>query len=231
MTNNPLTEIRLLVSDSNAMSCRLLADALRRAHFQIDACAVTVDEIVNALAQRVPDIAIVSSTLEEKRLAGFTALREIREMFPEARVLMLLPDKDQEVIVSAFRGRAQGVFFRGDPFFQLYKCLRVIHKGQVWASTEDLHHVIDALARSAPLRTISETVADQVTKREKELISLVAEGLSNREIARRMFLSEHTVKNYLFRIFDKIGVSSRVELILHSTVRRTVGLDVGSGGR
>jgi DNA-binding NarL/FixJ family response regulator len=218
---NRLSDIRLLVSDSNAMSCRLLADALRRARFQINACVVTPLDITAAISQNPPDIAIVSSTLEEKRLAGFTALNEIREQFPQVRVLMLLHDKDPEVIVSAFRGGAQGVFFRADTFSQLYKCLRVIHKGQIWASTQDLHYLVDALARTTPLRAISGGFVGLLTKREQELISLVAEGLSNREIARRMFLSQHTVKNYLFRIFDKLGVSSRVELVLHSTVRRT----------
>jgi DNA-binding NarL/FixJ family response regulator len=111
------------------------------------------------------------------------------------------------------------VFFRADPFAQLCKCLRVIHQGQIWASTQDLHYLVDALAKAVPLRHVSEGVAALLTKREEELVGYVAQGLSNREIAQAMFLSEHTVKNYLFRIFDKLGISSRVELVLHCTGR------------
>jgi two-component system, NarL family, nitrate/nitrite response regulator NarL len=219
MATRPLPQIRLLVSDNNTMSCRLLADALRRAKFEITGCAVTVPEILSSIARDAPDIAIVSGTLHEKRLAGFVALREIGMQFPNVRVLILLHDPDRELVVSAFRGGARGVFFRADPFAQLCKCLRVIHQGQIWASTQDLHYLVDALAKAVPLRHVSEGVAALLTKREEELVGYVAQGLSNREIAQAMFLSEHTVKNYLFRIFDKLGISSRVELVLHCTGR------------
>jgi DNA-binding CsgD family transcriptional regulator len=92
-----------------------------------------------------------------------------------------------------------------------------VNAGEVWASQVELGYVLQAL--QAPASMILQNVKGEslLTIRERELVSLVAAGLTNREIAVRMSIREHTVKNYLFRIFDKLGVSSRVELILYAT--------------
>ncbi|HEY6293433.1 MAG TPA: response regulator transcription factor, partial [Terriglobia bacterium] len=94
-------------------------------------------------------------------------------------------------------------------------CIACVHEGQIWASAEELGFVLEALREPQPLRVANHAGAPLLTKREMAVVRCVAEGLTNREVAAQLGLSEHTVKNYMFRIFDKLGVSSRVELVLY----------------
>jgi DNA-binding NarL/FixJ family response regulator len=131
---------------------------------------------------------------------------------------MLLESSDRESVTQAFRAGAQGVFCRTESFALLAKCIRCIYAGQIWASSSQLHFVLEALGRTAVPRFARET--DQLlSPRESEVVTSLAEGLSNRQIAARLGLTEHTVKNYLSRIFEKLRVSSRAEVMLYALGR------------
>jgi DNA-binding NarL/FixJ family response regulator len=88
--------------------------------------------------------------------------------------------------------------------------------GQIWANTEQLSFLLDLVSEVPSLRVVNSRGGEMLTPREEQVVALVAEGLSNRETARELNLSEHTIKKYLFRIFDKLGISSRVELVLYA---------------
>jgi two-component system, NarL family, nitrate/nitrite response regulator NarL len=215
-TNKQL--VRVLLSDASMMGCELLADGLRRARFEVAGCCYTSEHVLRLVTETNPDVVLVSADLQDARLGGFKILTEIRRRSPQTRPIMLMDERERELVISAFRGGAKGVFFRHQqPFGSLCKCIRAVNNGQVWASSQDLEYTLEALAEVAPLREVDPTAARSLTKREEQMISLVAQGLTNREIAQKVFLSEHTVKNYLFRIFEKLNVSSRVELILFAT--------------
>jgi DNA-binding CsgD family transcriptional regulator len=83
----------------------------------------------------------------------------------------------------------------------------------VWANSQEMGLVLEALSTTPTVRAVNAKGADLLSKRELDVVRLLAEGLSNREIGERLKLSQHTIKNYLFRIFDKLGVSSRLELL------------------
>jgi DNA-binding NarL/FixJ family response regulator len=85
----------------------------------------------------------------------------------------------------------------------------------VWANSQQLQYVLDALVSGIPARVTDVRGKTLLSNREEQIVSLVAEGLKNREIAESLSLSEHTVKNHLFRIFERLGISSRAELILY----------------
>ena len=91
-----------------------------------------------------------------------------------------------------------------------------VHAGQIWGNCAELSEVIQAFSELAPIRVLNTDGMRLLTKREEEVVRLVAEGMQNREIAKELKLSEHTIRNYLFHIFDKLGVSSRVELVLYA---------------
>ncbi len=128
--------------------------------------------------------------------------------------MILLDRADRQSTIDAFRAGARGVLSRGAGLSALPKCVHRVSQGQVWASSDELGYLLDTFVQTTPARTLTDNCCKLLTPREQAVVQLVADGMSNREIATQLKLSQHTVKNYLFRVFDKIGVSSRVELVL-----------------
>jgi DNA-binding NarL/FixJ family response regulator len=96
----------------------------------------------------------------------------------------------------------------------------------VWANSKHLGFLLEALGQTKSLQLRDARGASLLSKREETVVRLVADGLTNKAISSELHLSEHTVRNYLFRIFDKLGVSSRVELVLYCLQdRRTVSVE------
>ena len=147
----------------------------------------------------------------------------LRTRFLGAVVPAHNPQLNLERVINAFRGGVRGIFYRSPSLKALSKCIRMAHKGQIWASNEDLEHLISALAHSKPLRFDNSEGLPLLTRREEEVVRLVADGLKNREIAEKLQVKEHSVRNYIYRIFEKLGVSSRVELILYAFSQRDAG--------
>ena len=144
-------------------------------------------------------------------------LRRIHIAFPNVPKVLLLEKFDRELVVNAFRSGARGLFsFAASSFRSLCKCIQVVHSGEIWANAQQIECLVDLVAQVPSLRVVNASGNALVTPREEQVVALVAEGLSNRDIARELGLSEHTVKKYLFRIFDKLGISTRVELVLYA---------------
>ena len=124
--------------------------------------------------------------------------------------------------MEAFRAGARGLFSRHESLETLGKCVRTVFEGEVWATSQQIAFAIEALASSPTMRTVGPNGLSLLSKRELDVVHCLAEGLTNREIAERLSLSQHTIKNYLFRVFDKLGVSSRLELLSPCPNRRAV---------
>lgn len=198
------------------MSTQLLVEALARdGQLQMIECPSNSAAILNLVKRERPQIAVVSAKLGDTAAAGFDLVREIRAQSSATRVIVLLDASERTYVLEAFRAGAQGVFCRTEPFRLLSKCIQCVHQGQVWASSTEFQFVLDALAKP-PLADFHSNGGLLLSAREIDVVRCVSEGLTNREIAQRLKLTEHTVKNYLFRIFDKLGVSSRVEVVLYA---------------
>jgi len=206
--------IRVLVADSTRIHTRLLADALMR-HSDLEVIPFESDSagLVAAAAADNVDVLIISSTLDEQHLRGLDLLLEMREVRPDIRSIVLQSSSKDEATVQAFRAGARGVFGRNEPLDLLSKCVRCVSRGEIWANNRQLGIAIAALADSPSVRAVSANGVNLLSKREAEVVRCLADGLTNREIGQRLKLSQHTIKNYLFRVFNKLGVSSRVELL------------------
>ncbi len=203
------------------MVCELLSGAFRRRRaFHVIACAVNLTEVL-AIAKSDPiDVALVGAHLEEGRGSGLRAVQQMRAIQPKTRAVVLLESSEQSLIVESFRAGAKGIFFRSQHHFDvLCKCVARVHAGQVWANSAELERVVEALGRSSPLTLTNMQGAKLLSRQESRIVRLVSEGMTNREIAAQLGLSGHTVKNYLFKIFDKLGISNRVELTLYVVSR------------
>jgi DNA-binding NarL/FixJ family response regulator len=212
--------IRVLAADSTPMASQLLASALERdERFQVLEPISGTASIVTTVLEEKPEVILVSAERDGDPRRGFQLVREIIASRPETRVVMLLDTSERSSVVEAFRAGARGVFCRNEALKSLAKCIHCVSQGQVWANSAQLRYLLEALGEALPLRTVDTRGAALLSRREQEVVRCVAEGLSNREIAQRLSLTEHTVKNYLFRIFDKLGVSKRVEVVLFAYSR------------
>lgn len=209
--------IKVLVADPTQMGCQLLRQALGHCGHGLNVLAgVTSRSDIRAnLARTDADILVLSGDLEDGPYSGFEALREIHLSHPRTKVIMLLRSPTAELVVDAFRTGAKGVFSRAGSPKLLCKCVYSVHEGQIWANSHELQYLLEALAKSSPFYLTSPHGDQVLTRREDQVAKLVADGMTNRQIAKQLRLSEHTVSNYLFRIYEKLGLSSRVELVLY----------------
>jgi len=210
--------IILVLADSNVMGCELLSEILSKPGYGIKVTASAVDRagILRAASTHRPDVILLSADLRDGPHSGFEAMRQIQRTDPKARVIMLLDEVERESVVAAFRGGAKGVYARSDSLQRLWKCIRAVHEGQIWATSGQLQFLLEELVRTRPARVWNARGKELLTPREGQIVRLVAEGLTNREISREIGISEHTVKNCVFRVYNKLGVSTRVELTLYA---------------
>jgi len=209
--------IRVLAADSTRMNSQLLATALERdKRFQVLDCPADGQEIISAVLSKRPAVVVLSAEVDGNARKGFDLAREIHRLRPEIQVVMLLDSSERDPVLEAFRAGASGVFSRNESLKSLAKCICCVSQGQVWATSKELRYLLAALGEGLPMRVVDAKGRALLSRREQEVVRSVAEGLSNREIAERLGLTEHTVKNYLFRIFDKLGVSKRVEVALYA---------------
>jgi DNA-binding NarL/FixJ family response regulator len=209
--------IRILIAEPTPMGCDLLRAALQGTAEGLEIVGTTTSAgAITASGEALkPDVAVVSMNLADGVRAGLVAVADLRAFCPETSSIVLLDENRPDDIIEAFRLGARGVFVRTEPVNTLAKAIRSVYAGQIWANTQQLHYVLKALTDAPRLRVVNACGENLLSKRQQQLVLLVAEGMTNREIADQLRLSEHTIKNYLFRIFDKLGVSTRAELILY----------------
>ena len=210
--------VKVFIADGSQLSCQLIAAAVRRGRYRIRVVGYATNAvgICKGLEESEADVAVIGARLENEDLAGFHVTRQIVTSRPKPSVIIILDSNKPNIVVEAFRAGASGIFSRDQSSELLCKCIHAVHKGQVWASSKELHFLFDALHTLPPAKSICRKVSGLLTKREEGVVHLVAEGMTNRDISQELKLSEHTVRNYLFRIFNKVGTSNRRELALYA---------------
>ncbi len=217
----PIPAIRLMIFDSTELGCQLLTHVLEGSAYGMKIVGHSTSSVVGTDSPvDNADVALISTDLDEGRGSGFRLLRELRRRNCPARCIMLLEESDREQVIEAFSCGALGVCGRHESCGTLSKCVDRVYQGQVWANSKQLRYVLETLWSGARVRLTDARGNALLTKREEEIVFLVAEGLRNKEIAEQLKLSEHTVRNYLFRVFEKLGISSRSELILYFIEQR-----------
>jgi two-component system nitrate/nitrite response regulator NarL len=218
----PKAPIQVLIVSSDKMTGELLTSVFSRARkdFAFATVVGSSQQVIAKLKSHNPHVALICAELQDGPQAGFRVLQSLRTSRHHAAAIMLLQSSNSEIVVNAFRGGARGVFYRSHPLKSLAKCIRRVHQGQIWAGNEDLECILSVLMKLTPLQFHDKDGNKLLTRREEDVVRLVAEGLKNRDIADRLGVAEHSIRNYLSRIFEKLGVSSRVELILYAFSQR-----------
>lgn len=206
--------VRVLVADSGPIQSQLLVRALKGRHeFRVFAAALEAAVLHEFMHSNPVDVVLIAGN----HLPNLSILRWLRVSHPKVAPVMLVESDDRSLVVNAFRAGARGIFlFNHTPFRLLCKCITSVSQGQIWINSQQTQFLLDALSEVPTLRVVNANGRLLLTPREEQVVALVADGLSNREVASELGLSEHTIKKYLLRIFDKLGISTRVELVLYA---------------
>lgn len=209
---------RILIVDRDSMSSDLLANALRRDR-NFESVAVQSGDVLRILATSHVDLVVIAADLQANSRNGFDLAHTISRDYPNVFIVVLFNDSNRDSVINAFRSGARGIFSRTQPMAKFLDCVEHVSRGLIWAGKQETDVLLEAFRSIPALNVTNEDDSPPLTVRELSVVQCAAKGKTNKAIASELGLSEHTVKNYLFRAFEKLGVSSRVELLFYLTQR------------
>jgi DNA-binding NarL/FixJ family response regulator len=176
-------------------------------------------EAVRLVQQLEPDILLLDMAMP--RVPGLQVLGELSALGMRVRSIVLTAAIEPGAVVEALQRGARGVLLKEASTAHLFKCIRCVAEGQYWIGREEVGNLVEYMRRAvSAAHDARERLG--LTGRELEIVSAIVAGLSNREMASQFAISEQTVKHHLTRIYDKLGVSNRLELALYAIQRRLV---------
>jgi DNA-binding NarL/FixJ family response regulator len=206
---HPTSVLRLLVVDDHEVVRQGLVALLdRRDGFQVVAEAGTVAEAVEQARRHQPDLVIMDVRLPDG--SGIEACRDIRAEFPSTRVVMLTSYPDEEAVLSAIVAGANGYLLKQIRARDLVAALEAVGRGESLLDPAVTEKVLDRIRRIASGSQEADELS-QLTGQERKILLLVAEGMTNKEIAAKIFLSDKTVKNYVSSILAKLNLERRAQ--------------------
>lgn len=210
MTESTIPHVlRLLVVDDHEVVRQGLVALLdRREGFQVVAEAGTVAESIDQARRHQPDIVIMDVRLPDG--SGIEACREIRAEFPATRVVMLTSYPDEEAVLSAIVAGASGYLLKQIRARDLVAALETVGRGESLLDPAVTEKVLERIRRIASGSQEADELS-QLTGQERKILLLVAEGMTNKEIAAEIFLSDKTVKNYVSSILAKLNLERRAQ--------------------
>ena len=223
--------VKLILVHLAEMTADLLRGALEDSDEILVIGAVSsAAELEGVLSKTLPDVALVGAGTKQDHAATVLLLERCSAAFPAMRQIVFAPTMDHDDVVAYFRAGARGLICSSTTRLTLLiKAVRCVAMGQIWANSEQLDQLVRSLSVPRSIHLVNQRGDAILSKREEQVLHLLADGLSNRELAKALSLSEHTVKNHLFRIFDKLGVSSRIEAVLYAVSQREQRLAAGHG--
>jgi len=210
--------ISIVIFDATGITSDLLKRAFsKQPEYNVVGCPKSIEETLRIVIAKEPDTVIISAFEHSGSVAAIELLDQLSLIGSAAHAVILSANLTNEKTVAYFRAQARGVLSGSSADFAvLCKCVSCVHSGQIWANSEQLVCLIESLSQPKALRIVNANGKPILTAREEDILHLLAEGLSNRDIATTLKLSEHTIKNHLIHIFDKLGVSSRMEAVVYS---------------
>src|SRR5208283_106221 len=218
-TENRKPMIRILIADDHP----IVRDGLRKLlsledDFEIVAEASDGREVLDKVQELDPDVLLLD--LRMPHLDGLAALQAVQQTNKRTRVIVLTASEDKNEFVQAMKLGCSGIVLKQTAPDLIVKSIRKVYGGEIWLDSHTTAAVMRQFAAPGDLTGPSGSGKTRerspLSTREREIVQLVAQGYKNKEMAEKMFISEQTVKNHLHNIFDKLGVSDRLELALYA---------------
>ena len=211
--------IRVIVADTQAIfraglrKIFALEDDIR-----VVGQAESLPQTISAIQRFSADIVIFEAALTANPL---DTVSDLLRQSPNCRLVVVLQEPDQEMTLEMFRRGAHAIVSREVEPEMLVECLRKVYQGEPWLEAKAIGWVLDAY-RTQALRPAGSRPKVQLTPKETLIVSCVTQGMKNKEIALRVGTTEQVVKNYLRKVYDKLGVADRLELALYCLNHRVV---------
>jgi DNA-binding NarL/FixJ family response regulator len=207
-----MEEIRVLVVDDHSLFRQGVIQTLRQEPDmtvvgEAGSAAAAVDKARDVLA----DVVLLDLKLPDG--SGLTVARELQRQCPFSKVIVLTVVEDDEALLQALKEGARGYLLKGVSGEELVRVIRAVQQGETYVTPSMASRLLSELAQPEAGR-LGRSLGDDLTERERTILELVAQGLTNKEIAGRLHLSEKTVKHYMTNILQKLHVRNRVEAAL-----------------
>lgn len=206
----------LIVDDHEVVRMGLRTLLERHEDLEIIGEAASAQEAVDTALKTLPDVVLMDVRLPDR--SGIEACREIRAAKPDIRVLMLTSYSDEEAVVSSVIAGAAGYILKKIEAGNLYNAIIAVSNGETLIDQAVVQKVMKKI--QVMQGGVSEQGMESLTDREKEILELVADGLTNKEIAEKVFLSEKTVRNYVSSILHKLNISHRTQAAVYFLERK-----------
>lgn len=216
--------IRVLLADDHAVVRQGTRELLEREDdIEVVAEASDGKEAVQLAVTERPDVVVMDFAMPE--LNGIEATRQIKAVAPAIAILVLTAYDSHQYIFAFLEAGAAGYLLKDVRVDELVDAIRAVHAGESILHPAIARKVIDRFARPEEHVVTAQTAFDQLTERELEVLQLAAKGSSNREIARELTISVRTVQSHLTNVFNKMGVGSRTEAVVHALRRGWITLE------
>ena len=224
MEETPKRKIRIVLADDHP----IVRDGLKKmlameSDFEVVGEASDGREALEQIQIHEPDVLLLD--LRMPNLDGLSALQTLQHINRKTKVIILTASEDKNEFVQAMKLGCSGIVLKQTAPELIVKSIRKVNAGEIWLDSHTTAAVMRQFATAGPDGSGSSTGSGGSTKvrersplsaREREIVGFVAQGYKNKEMAEKMFISEQTVKNHLHNIFDKLGVSDRLELALYA---------------
>jgi len=200
--------MKIVIVDDDSIVLMSLKTIIEAGGIEVLATGKSGAEAVELYEKYQPDILL--SDIRMEGMDGITAAGTVLKKYPEARVLFLTTFSDDEYVVNALKCGAKGYILKQD-FEGIVPALQAVYSGQSVFGGEIVNKLPNIQAADSKAEKFAEKA---VTEKEFEIVELVAKGLSNKEIAEQLFLSEGTVRNYLSNVLDKLDLRDRTQLVV-----------------
>ncbi len=219
-----LANIRIVVADDHpVVRFGVKNMLLSEPGFEVIGEADDGDDAITQVLELEPDILLLDVAMP--RLPGLEAMRAIMTKSPRVKIVLLTSTISTQQIIEALQIGARGIVLKDSVVGDLAQALRAVLGGDYWIGGERVANLLRALQElQAQAAAVPERKTYGLTPRELEVVTCIVEGCSNRDIAKQFSISEETVKRHLSNVFDKTGVSTRLELALFAIAHKLVEL-------
>ena len=202
---------RILLVDDHPLTRSALSALLRQNGFEVAGEATDGSEAIDAARRLEPDLILLD--LSMPGLDGLEALPHLREAAPDCEVVVLTATETEDNLLAAIRAGAAGYLLKSEPPERIVEFLRGVVRGEAALSGSVARRLLAQVREGTKNRGVPDSIAAALSARELEVLLLLDEHLGTDEIAKRLFISEHTVRSHVKSLLRKLGVSSRREAL------------------